>query len=804
MRKKIGILCFMLISLAFTVYNVSRYEVKEYKSVINSKVFMDPVPNYINKIEILLDANKARISPAYTYRELMSSYEDNWSFAEGSRCDDGNNNIYFKTCPSSTKCDLNDVLSPSYDDQVKGDRYHWVNFEVYSKDCPYLSDFCENDYDPYHLDQVEVWYNGVKINDAVVTNYNDAWHSVDVWIPLPGDLNPLVREVNVYSDTEYVQKGTTSTFTKDIKSYGDGTNNVSWSVIGKESNGTSVNSSGVLTVASNETADSIKVRATSTYDNTVYGEKSVYIIEEPLSISSVTIQNKENVAVVYGGKHQFYVTVYGTGAHSVIWSLTGANKAGTSIDENGKLTVAADETSGSIVVTATSTYDNTKKDTVTVTLSNTIMINKIEINYDTNKVSFSNRTTYSDVRGLLERIWELPENAGYDKGNNNIWMEICPTNERCTSGFSGGYNEKMQLDKYTYANFEIFAKPSGDSNMENPLYDFDANHLEDVEIWVNGVKRDDAFIWEYNSSWREVDVYVPITITNDKLYQQFEFNFDVFNAHYGDSPFKNVILNYNHIGDGEISWSSSDTNVATVDEDGYITIKKIGTCTITAHASETENYNEYSNAYTLNVSPRHIYPSISGYDSSYTYTGSQITPSIIVTYDEIPLVKDVDYTISYDENINTGYGYIYINPVEGSNYTFYGDSAAFYIDRKTIQNEDITINPTSVIYDGNPKTVDITITVDGRTLVKDTDYSVDYSSNTNVGTAYIVEAPEYEKGDMNKDGEIGLTDVISLLKLYLGVEAETDENVLIGDMNEDGEIGLTDVIMLLRVYLGID
>ncbi len=65
-------------------------------------------------------------------------------------------------------------------------------------------------------------------------------------------------------------------------------------------------------------------------------------------------------------------------------------------------------------------------------------------------------------------------------------------------------------------------------------------------------------------------------------------------------------------------------------------------------------------------------------------------------------------------------------------------------------------------------------------------------------------ANTYIKGDMNKDGDIGLQDVIILLRKYLNVESSTSEDIQIGDMNEDGEIGLQDVIMLLRVYLGVN
>lgn len=60
------------------------------------------------------------------------------------------------------------------------------------------------------------------------------------------------------------------------------------------------------------------------------------------------------------------------------------------------------------------------------------------------------------------------------------------------------------------------------------------------------------------------------------------------------------------------------------------------------------------------------------------------------------------------------------------------------------------------------------------------------------------------KGDFDGNNEVGLVDVIYLLKMYLGVINPTDTEIEIGDINNDGEITLTDVITLLKTYLGIN
>ena len=54
-------------------------------------------------------------------------------------------------------------------------------------------------------------------------------------------------------------------------------------------------------------------------------------------------------------------------------------------------------------------------------------------------------------------------------------------------------------------------------------------------------------------------------------------------------------------GDGEITYSSSDENVATVNNTGKVTIKGIGQAVITATAASTESFDEASASYTLNI-----------------------------------------------------------------------------------------------------------------------------------------------------------------------------------------------------------
>ena len=588
-KKKIFISIFCLLILG-SLCTIKLTKDKELTTNVMAKIFADPVEvTYINKIEINYDTTKARLSPYYTYNGVRGVFNSNWSVPNDAGYDKGNNNIYFYYCPSGDACTLSDVTG-GYQEQVKEDRYHFVNFEIYGKNCD-RGEACANDFDSEHLNGIEVWVNGVKRDDAIVSNYNEYWHCVDVYFPLAIDTSSFVESIRVTSDTNYVQKGTSSNFTASVNYYGDGYDAISWSVINSESAGTTINGEGLLSVSNDETATSLTIRATSTKDETVYGKKEITLLDEPLTIDSVTVTPPDKT-VVYGGKFQFRVSVTGTANRNVIWSVAGANSLATVIDENGKLTVGDDETATSLTVTATSVADPSKSSSVTVTTRETEYINKIEINYNEEEVIFSTRTTYNDLRNKLKSNWSLSQNASYDKGNDNIFIYYCPGEEVCDgSDMTVGYSTQV-LERYTIVEFDIYAKPSDTYDLENKEYDFDSEHLEDIEIWVNGVKRDDAYISYYNSSWRKVDVYVPVTITDGKLAQDLSFYYETYNADYGDDPFVNNIRR--NVGEGPITYSSSDESIATVDSEGYVTVKKVGTCTITANALETEEYKAKS------------------------------------------------------------------------------------------------------------------------------------------------------------------------------------------------------------------
>lgn len=106
-----------------------------------------------------------------------------------------------------------------------------------------------------------------------------------------------------------------------------------------------------------------------TFSTSPFSNAILFTTETP-GITSVTV-TPTTVTVAKGASQQFVANVVSTGfaPKTVIWSINGNTSTSTTISETGLLTVGADETTN-ITVTATSTYDNTKNGTATVTVPN--------------------------------------------------------------------------------------------------------------------------------------------------------------------------------------------------------------------------------------------------------------------------------------------------------------------------------------------------------------------------------------------------------------------------------------------------
>ena len=183
-----------------------------------------------------------------------------------------------------------------------------------------------------------------------------------------------VTEVLVSPSTPNVAKGGTQQFSVTVSGENDPAQTVTWTIAeaGKHAN-TAINAVGLLTVATDESLTTITVKATSTVDKTKSGTATVTVFaqDELPTVTDVTV-TPSTVNVAKGGTQQFSVTVSGNNnpAQTVTWAISEAGKhANTTVSAAGLLTVASDESLTTITVMATSTVDNTKNGTATVTVT---------------------------------------------------------------------------------------------------------------------------------------------------------------------------------------------------------------------------------------------------------------------------------------------------------------------------------------------------------------------------------------------------------------------------------------------------
>ncbi len=135
---------------------------------------------------------------------------------------------------------------------------------------------------------------------------------------------------------------------------------------------------------------------------------------------------------------------------------------------------------------------------------------------------------------------------------------------------------------------------------------------------------------------------------------------------------------------------------------------------------------------TFNINPISIlYASVTA-PQAQTYTGYALTPPVQVKYDGQDLILNKDYTLQYSDNTAVGYGRITITGIG----IFSGTkTASFRIKGIPISSCTFTYTD-SYMYTGSAIEPVITVKYGGKTLVKDTDYTVTYGSNINIGSGY--------------------------------------------------------------------
>ena len=179
-------------------------------------------------------------------------------------------------------------------------------------------------------------------------------------------------------------------------------------------------------------------------------------------------------------------------------------------------------------------------------------------------------------------------------------------------------------------------------------------------------------------------------------------------------------------GNASVKWSSANNGVVSVSDDGIMTAVASGTTTITASA---DGYD--SAIFTVNVYKQPNNISVSDIGIQY-YTGTEVKPEPVIKDGDVVLVKDTDYTLSYENNTSAGKAIITITGK---------GKYSFKLSRRFSICYNIAALTANVIpdqlYTGTAITPDVVVMNGAYRLEKGKDYTLTYMNNTAIGTGIV-------------------------------------------------------------------
>lgn len=168
--------------------------------------------------------------------------------------------------------------------------------------------------------------------------------------------------------------------------------------------------------------------------------------------------------------------------------------------------------------------------------------------------------------------------------------------------------------------------------------------VEDGVVYTAMSNADDNTVLKGDDAHKDIVFYVPESV-NINMEQATLHYMETINLNASISPV-NAVQN--------VYWSSSNTDVAVVDDNGTVTAVGAGSAVITAKSSFNE---EISDSCAITVSDTLISLEtavVSGIEASYPYTGCVIEPELAVTFEELNLVEGIDFKVSYENNMEIG------------------------------------------------------------------------------------------------------------------------------------------------------
>ena len=297
------------------------------------------------------------------------------------------------------------------------------------------------------------------------------------------------------------------------------------------------------------------------------------------------------------------------------------------------------------------------------------------------------------------------------------------------------------------------------------------------------------------------------------------FTSSVLKKRFGDAPFTNSVKN---TGDGQVSYTSSDTEVAEVNENtGEVTIKGTGFTFIIATVANGTNatYDQNTAQYILTVNSMNSVLDVTTDQEVYTYNGKVQIPVLTVKAGEKQLTLGSDYSLTGSLTATDAGSYTIVASPRG-NYS--GDPT---IISWMIQKAPLTITAEDKAMTAGAARPELTVIyqgfVDGESeavLTRRPTLTTEATASSPAGTYVITvsgaEAKNYAttyvngtltirnmKGDVNGDRKVDVTDIVDVAN-YIKKNPPEGFDMDAADVDNNGVVDNKDIEGIVEIIMG--
>jgi len=579
-----------------------------------------------------------------------------------------------------------------------------------------------------------------KLGNTVVEVYSK-YNNVDLKIPLSvvedkNNYTILTEEIKIDGESDNLRVGNTFNYEVTVFPTNTTKKDIIWSV----ENGTgtaTITQDGVLTALSEGTAT---IKATATDGSGVVGEKEISM-KTYIDVEKILLKTP-NLFVSTDTSFYMNALIYPTTATNkkVKWSSSDTSIAEIDSDTGGLVTKYK---VGTVTITATATDGSGVVGSIVLHVGET----GIKLG-ETTSLGNSNYITHDQVlweigdETILQPTGQTGSNSinnyykhyiyvkGLKPGQTTLTMKtIAGTTIATTtvyvyspiSSLSSNISS-LELQKGETKQLEIQILPDVVSDeMSGLIYISSDDSIISVDQNgnVTSHKNGRANITVY-SQYNNVSLTIPVTVTTSTTGLELDsYNVDLNQEKTSHQIIYEVLPE--DASNKNVTFTSSNPNVATVNDTGLITALRNGTATITVK-TEDGNHEKQITVNVANMS-RLIEDLEFNEIQSVQYNGSEIKPNIIINDEDYTLVSGTDYEIEYKNNINIGTAEIIITGINA----YKGTKTITFTITKADLNVNYTAMSNTVTYDGNEHGISLDIQSPNNIIVKYADDQGNYT-----------------------------------------------------------------------------